>query len=192
MRRRIELSTEVKRVNKKEAIEQSKQRFEKKRKRYKILGNVLFIVSVAIVIVGAILISSGLTLKNTPKHNQPDYYPIVDKANTRIWIGIALAVFGSFVLFVSLMYIIKSRQEYLPGYHAETPDLDRVQDMQDIENMSNTNTTKVCKYCGVDNNSASKFCKECGRILAKEKRCSQCQSIIEPDTKFCPHCGNKF
>ena len=57
MRRRIELSSEVKRVNKKEAIEQSKQRFEKKRKRYKILGNVLFTVSVAIVIVGAILIS---------------------------------------------------------------------------------------------------------------------------------------
>ncbi len=192
MRRRIGLSSEVKRVNKKEAIEQSKQRFEKKRKRYKILGNVLFCVSVAIIIVGAVLISSGLTLKNAPKHNQPDYYPIVDKANTRIWIGIAFAAVGAVCFFVSLAYIIKSKQEYMPGYHAETPDLDRAQDLQDIENMSNTNTTKVCKYCGVENNSASKFCKECGRILAKERRCSKCQTIIEPDAKFCPHCGNKF
>lgn len=192
MRRRIDLSCQAKRVNKTEELAQSKQRFEKKKKFYKTLGNILFSVSVAIIIVGAILISSGLTLKNTPKRNDPSYFEIVDKANVRVYVGIALAVFGSLVLFVSLMYIIKGRQEYMAGYHAETPDLDRVQDLKEIEEMSNKTTHKICKYCGIENNSKNKFCKECGRILAKEKRCAQCQSIIDPDAKFCPHCGNKF
>lgn len=182
----------MKKVNKKAAIEQSKQRFEKKRRNYKIIGNILFSVSVVIIIVGAILISSGITLKNTPKRNDPAYWEIVDKANVRIYVGIGLAAFGAVVLLISLRYIIKGRQEYMAGYHSETPDLDRVEELEEIENLSNKTTTKICKYCNTDNIAESKYCKECGKLLAKERRCAKCQSLIEPDAKFCPHCGNKF
>jgi predicted amidophosphoribosyltransferase len=49
----------------------------------------------------------------------------------------------------------------------------------------------VCRHCGTDLKS-SKFCPECGKPAAVEKRfCGECGVALETDVKFCGECGWK-
>jgi len=51
---------------------------------------------------------------------------------------------------------------------------------------------KTCPKCGAQNQSAAKFCSECGTALPQTKFCPECGQKLEEGTKFCPNCGHKI
>ena len=44
-----------------------------------------------------------------------------------------------------------------------------------------------CAACGTENDSARKFCMECGALLARA--CAHCGAVNPPAGKFCGECG---
>ena len=49
-----------------------------------------------------------------------------------------------------------------------------------------------CHKCNVDNDADSKFCKQCGTALEKNRPCPSCQELNDPDARFCDNCGHRF
>ena len=47
----------------------------------------------------------------------------------------------------------------------------------------------LCADCGVDNLPQARFCRECGRSLAKEHLCSICGTENPAGSHFCNQCG---
>jgi len=47
-----------------------------------------------------------------------------------------------------------------------------------------------CVKCGAQLREGAKFCSECGSTQEKEK-CTKCQYELAPGAKFCPECGTK-
>ena len=48
---------------------------------------------------------------------------------------------------------------------------------------------RVCE-CGAENGAESKFCRVCGKPLAKA--CPQCGAELPADSAFCDKCGKKL
>ena len=51
---------------------------------------------------------------------------------------------------------------------------------------------QICPFCGTENKPEAVFCRECGRELmddTSEKRCPNCDGLLDGDEKFCPYCG---
>jgi Zn-dependent protease with chaperone function len=49
----------------------------------------------------------------------------------------------------------------------------------------------TCPKCGrVEGDREAKFCNDCGApLIAKQARCSQCDTLLQPEWKVCPKCG---
>jgi predicted ATPase/class 3 adenylate cyclase len=45
----------------------------------------------------------------------------------------------------------------------------------------------TCPSCGADNRAGSKFCSQCGAVMART--CATCGTALRPDAKFCDECG---
>ncbi len=50
----------------------------------------------------------------------------------------------------------------------------------------------VCQKCGTMNASDSRFCKNCGTTLRKDKKCPDCGEQNDSEARFCDKCGFKF
>lgn len=48
----------------------------------------------------------------------------------------------------------------------------------------------VCPYCGTINDDNAKYCKKCGKAIAKV--CPSCGQTVDGDSDFCNHCGKKI
>ena len=49
--------------------------------------------------------------------------------------------------------------------------------------------TVVCPSCTAENDPGSRFCDQCGKMLATEVVCGACQARNEMDARFCDECG---
>jgi hypothetical protein len=49
---------------------------------------------------------------------------------------------------------------------------------------------QACSACGETNDDTAKFCKSCGKPLAKT--CAACGEANDVDAKFCDNCGGKL
>ena len=64
--------------------------------------------------------------------------------------------------------------------------------------------TKVCARCGkmVEARANAKTCPECGEKLSSEtlfdrykrqhKCCHECDTVLAPDSQYCPNCGKQI
>lgn len=52
------------------------------------------------------------------------------------------------------------------------------------------NDGNVCPYCGTSNDDNAKYCKKCGKAIAKV--CPSCGQTVDGDSDFCNHCGKKI
>lgn len=50
----------------------------------------------------------------------------------------------------------------------------------------------ICSSCSTMNDKDSKFCKNCGANLIKEKVCSSCGNANDLDAKYCDNCGSRL
>jgi serine/threonine protein kinase len=55
----------------------------------------------------------------------------------------------------------------------------------------------ACPYCGADNRSGVRFCRQCGKPLgetgparAASPTCARCGTPLRPDARFCKQCGS--
>jgi predicted nucleic acid-binding Zn ribbon protein len=48
---------------------------------------------------------------------------------------------------------------------------------------------QACAGCGTTLPSSAKFCSECGRTVAGNRRCINCNASLQEDAHFCSSCG---
>jgi hypothetical protein len=53
-------------------------------------------------------------------------------------------------------------------------------------------TQILCHKCNKPNDSAARFCDECGVSLAKTKPCPGCNELNDSDANYCDNCGGKL
>lgn len=56
---------------------------------------------------------------------------------------------------------------------------------------TNPNVAVTCPHCGKQIPQDSKFCSNCGQVLANAEKCLNCGHIWNKGEAFCPNCGNK-
>ena len=62
--------------------------------------------------------------------------------------------------------------------------------------------TVVCSKCGAANRSDARYCTVCGAVLTRKnlfqeykerhRCCPCCDTVLEEEADYCPHCGKKL
>ena len=160
-------------------IEQDKQKHQRTKLTLKICGIVAIVVGLACAVAGMVDFFKAF-------NSEGEYMP---KLFFLCFIGLPLVGVGAACLAFALRGNIARyvKNENMPVVKEIGREITPT--VRDIANAV-LDDNNVCPYCGTSNDGNAKYCKKCGKAIAKV--CPSCGQTVDGDSDFCNHCGKKI
>lgn len=159
-------------------IHEERQRHEKKRLMFKILGAILAAIGLALTVVA--LIDFFKAFSDPSK--MPQLFFLAFIGMPLFAVGMVMMIFGfrkdiaTFVKNDSVPIMQQVGEEMTPT-------------IVSIGNAVRGDKT-ICPTCGEQNDPDAGFCKKCGKQLVR--KCPYCGQTVDHDSEFCKSCGKKI
>ena len=155
------------------------EKHEQLKKKLKIAGFVLVIVGAVLVL--AAFIDFFITVGN-PDKGMPKLFFLAFIGLPMLGIGAGLLTFG-----FRREIATYSKNESVPVINEASSEIAPA--IQNVVKAAKTESGVRCE-CGALNDADAKFCKACGKPLAKT--CDNCGENNSADSAYCNNCGNKL
>lgn len=163
-----------------EQIAEEKARHESLKKKLKIGGTAVLAVGLVCAIVAFV---DFFTSFANPEAGMPKLFFLGFIGMPLIAIGAIMLVFGfrremgRFVKNESVPVVREAAEELTPT-------------IGDVASAVRGDGKTECPYCHTANDVNSKFCKSCGKPIAKT--CPYCGQTVDGDSAFCKNCGKRL
>lgn len=152
---------------------------EKLKFRLKIVGFIMIAAGIALTITGFVDFFKAMA---NPENGIPKLFFL-------LFIGLPmLGVGAGFLVFAFRREIVTyTKNESVPVINEASAEISPA--IQNVVKAANTENGVRC-VCGTINDADAKFCKACGKPLAKI--CENCGETNSADSTYCSNCGNRL